>query len=648
MKKIILLAFLSVIYGKSFAQNSKGDSLKHQLAIAKQDTSRILLISDLIGYYIYNKPDSAFKYGANGLKLLQRTNYPKGEARLLGRLGSLYRETGNLPKALDFAMKSMAVSEQNHYLLEKRRAVNAIGVVYFDLGDYTKAINYYTKAINYYQQTTGIAKELKDQSGIGALNIASCYIELGKLHSADSCIRIASRDLQGANSVYLWREIGRLDTKSGNYPLALIHLKKARQTALRSNDHRNASYVYAKIADVFEKTHQTDSVIFYSKLGLQEAQFGPYNKFILMSAQLLVRAYKTKNDFKNALLYEELAAKTKEGLFGAGNIQAINEIIAQDNARKKEIDAQKIAYQNQAKQYALLAGVAMLLLTAFILYRNNRQKHTANKLLEKTLANLTATQAQLIQSEKMASLGELTAGIAHEIQNPLNFVNNFSEVNTEMIDELESELKSGNIDEALAIAAEIKGNEQKINHHGKRADSIVKGMLQHSKASSGQKEPTNINALADEYMRLSYHGLRSKDKSFNAELTTHFDKDLLQVNVMAQDIGRVLLNLFNNAFYAVHQKQETTGADYKPEVTVTTLTENGQVIIKVKDNGIGIPDAIKEKIMQPFFTTKPTGEGTGLGLSLSYDIVVKGHGGSIAVDTKEGEFTEFIVTLPLN
>jgi signal transduction histidine kinase len=268
--------------------------------------------------------------------------------------------------------------------------------------------------------------------------------------------------------------------------------------------------------------------------------------------------------------------------------------------------------------------------------------------LNQSLTNLKATQTQLIQSEKMASLGELTAGIAHEIQNPLNFVNNFSEVNTEMIDELESELKSGNVDEALAIAAEIKANEQKINHHGKRADSIVKGMLQHSKATSGAKESTNINAFADEYMRLAYHGLRAKDKSFNAELTTHFDKNLPKVNVIPQDIGRVLLNLFNNAFYAVHQKQGTAGPDYKPEVTVTTLTENGQVFIKVKDNGIGIPDTIKDKIMQPFFTTKPTGEGTGLGLSLTYDMVVKGHGGSIQVNSVEGEGSEFIIILPIN
>ncbi|MGZ3755139.1 MAG: ATP-binding protein [Mucilaginibacter sp.] len=268
--------------------------------------------------------------------------------------------------------------------------------------------------------------------------------------------------------------------------------------------------------------------------------------------------------------------------------------------------------------------------------------------LNNSLINLKQTQTQLIQSEKMASLGELTAGIAHEIQNPLNFVNNFSEVNREMIDELEHELKAGNVEEALAIAVDVKQNEQKINHHGKRADAIVKGMLEHSRASTGQKEPTDLNVLADEYLRLAYHGLRAKNKNFNAELITNFDGNLPKVNVIPQDIGRVLLNLFNNAFYAVNQKQNKEKGEYKPKVTVSTSVENEWLTIRIKDNGIGIPDAIKEKIMQPFFTTKPTGEGTGLGLSLSYDIVVKGHGGIIQIDSKEGEWSEFVISLPLN
>jgi len=265
-----------------------------------------------------------------------------------------------------------------------------------------------------------------------------------------------------------------------------------------------------------------------------------------------------------------------------------------------------------------------------------------------TLANLKATQTQLIQSEKMASLGELTAGIAHEIQNPLNFVNNFSEVNAELIGEMEQEIEKGDLSEVKAIALDIKENSKKINMHGKRADSIVKGMLQHSRTNGGEKALTNINALADEFMRLSYHGLRSKDKSFNTETVTNFDPKLPLINVIPQDIGRVLLNLFNNSFYAVNQKMKTAGPDYRPEVSVTTSTENGQVIIKVKDNGIGIPDAIKEKIMQPFFTTKPTGEGTGLGLSLTYDMVVKGHGGSINIESVVNEYSIFIITLPIS
>jgi len=267
--------------------------------------------------------------------------------------------------------------------------------------------------------------------------------------------------------------------------------------------------------------------------------------------------------------------------------------------------------------------------------------------LEKAFVDLKNAQNQLIQSEKMASLGELTAGIAHEIQNPLNFVNNFSEVNAELIDELQVEMAQGNYEEAKSIAEDIKQNEEKIKIHGKRADAIVKGMLQHSKSGSGAKEPTNINTLAEEYLRLSYHGLRAKDKTFNAGLITHFNPELPTINIVQQDMGRVFINLFNNAFYAVNQKKITAGGDYKPEVSVETLFKNNHVVIKVKDNGTGIPEAIKEKIMQPFFTTKPTGEGTGLGLSLSYDMVVKVHNGSISVNSIENQGTEFIISLPI-
>ena len=269
--------------------------------------------------------------------------------------------------------------------------------------------------------------------------------------------------------------------------------------------------------------------------------------------------------------------------------------------------------------------------------------------LQKTLVNLESTQAQLIQSEKMASLGELTAGIAHEIQNPLNFINNFSEVNKELVDELKAEGLKPKAERNDALEEEIlnniKNNEEKISHHGQRADAIVKGMLLHSRTSSGQKEPADINALSDEYLRLAYHGFRAKDKSFNAKLETDFDPSAGKINMVSQDIGRVLLNLYNNAFYAVNEKKKQLGEKYEPVVSIGTKKIGDKLFISIKDNGSGIPQKVKDKIFQPFFTTKPTGQGTGLGLSLSYDII-KAHGGEIKVIPLEEEGTEFQVLLP--
>jgi signal transduction histidine kinase/ligand-binding sensor domain-containing protein len=266
--------------------------------------------------------------------------------------------------------------------------------------------------------------------------------------------------------------------------------------------------------------------------------------------------------------------------------------------------------------------------------------------LEDTLQRLQSTQAQLIQSEKLASLGELTAGIAHEIQNPLNFVNNFAEVSTDLLAEMNEELDKGDTQEAKAIAADLVQNLQKINHHGQRASSIVKAMLEHSRTGAGQKEPTDLNKLADEYLRLAYHGLRAKDNGFNCQLEANLDPNLPKVAVIPQDMGRVLLNLINNALYAVQEKAKMGIEGYEPKVSISSALVDGQVEIRVQDNGLGIPEGIRDKIFQPFFTTKPTGQGTGLGLSLAYEIVVKGHGGSLALESKEGERTGFLIQLP--
>jgi C4-dicarboxylate-specific signal transduction histidine kinase len=300
--------------------------------------------------------------------------------------------------------------------------------------------------------------------------------------------------------------------------------------------------------------------------------------------------------------------------------------------------------RNLLKAKLILERKVKIRTEEIILQKEEIEKQRDN--LEKALSDLKTTQSQLVQREKLASLGELTVGIAHEIQNPLNFVNNFSEVNRELIQELKNELESDNKQSAISIANDIDENEQKINHHGKRADAIVKGMLQHSSTSTGVKEPTDINAVADEYLRLSYHGLRAKYKDFNSEMKTDFDKSVGNINIIPQDIGRVLLNLYNNAFYAVSERKKSREVGYEPTVSVSTKKTVNKIIIIVRDNGNGIPQKVVDKIFQPFFTTKPTGQGTGLGLSLSYDIV-KAHGGEIKVNTSEGDFTEFLIQLPI-
>ncbi len=364
-----------------------------------------------------------------------------------------------------------------------------------------------------------------------------------------------------------------------------------------------------------------------------------------------------------------------EGLKTMQELLAIKEKLQEEEANTKSIsyDIEKKMQENDIKiavlnsqnksnkkaKYYLFGITALLGLFAvtlgFLIFnkqRSNARLTIKNDETTRALEQLKQTQSQLVQSEKMASLGELTAGIAHEIQNPLNFVNNFSEVNAELIAEMKEALASGNMEEAKTIASDITENEKKIIFHGKRADAIVKGMLQHSRNSNGAKESTDINALADEYLRLSYHGLRAKDKSFNATLKTDFDESIGNINIIPQDIGRVVLNLINNAFYVVDEKKKAAlltegGAPYEPTVSVSTKKINDKIEIKVSDNGNGIPQKVLDKIFQPFFTTKPTGVGTGLGLSLSYDIV-KAHGGELKVETKEGEGSTFIILLPAN
>lgn len=313
-----------------------------------------------------------------------------------------------------------------------------------------------------------------------------------------------------------------------------------------------------------------------------------------------------------------------------------NRLLEQQLVQVKALSDENI--QKELEKQLILAEQKQIL---------ERQVKERTAALNASLEDLKTTQQQLIQKEKMASLGELTAGIAHEIQNPLNFVNNFSEANAELLAELKQEATTGNTTAVIALAEDLEQNQHKITHHGQRADSIVKGMLQHARVSTGEKQPTHINQLTDEYLRLSYQGMQAKDNSFSVTIQTQFDASISAVNIAPQDIGRVLLNLFNNAFYAVQQKKAELNGTYEPIVSVQTKREDKAIVVLVKDNGMGMPQKVADKVFQPFFTTKPTGEGTGLGLSLSYDIITKGHGGNLTVSSKEGEGSEFVVELPV-
>ena len=454
----------------------------------------------------------------------------------------------------------------------------------------------------------------------------------------------------------VYRIEGHIRQKRGDDSLAFNSYKKAFSEAQNSSDLIGSSKVCADISSLYINLNVRDSAIFYALKGYEYSKEVSFKKGIMLNCNLLAELYDSIQP-SLALKYYKIAVATKDGLFGVNNLQAIQKLITAEEAKQKQLEEAEAAYKEKLRLYSLLSGLAAVFIIALILYRNNLYKQKSNVLLqhqkekvENTLQELKSTQSQLIQSEKMASLGELTAGIAHEIQNPLNFVNNFSEVSNELIKEIQDERRKTKDlrDEAHEsdLLKDIEQNLEKINHHGKRADAIVKGMLQHSRTSSGQKELTDVNALCDEYVRLSYHGLRAKDKSFNAKFETDFDTSLPKINVVPQDIGRVVLNLINNAFYAVGEKTKLQAEGYEPQVVVTTKKDGDKILISVKDNGNGIPQNIVDKIFQPFFTTKPTGQGTGLGLSLSYDIV-KAHGGELRVNSTEGVETTFIIQLPL-
>ena len=643
MKKFFFLLLISFAAVTTVSQNLRYiDSLKKDLLRTKEDTNRVRITMDIADQYVWSQPDTALAYASSSLALAEKLNDTLGQIFNLGTLAYIYSMRRNDSLALSNAFRSVQMTENSKSRF-KIYSFGDIAIVFYNIGEYRQAINYAYKLQN-----------LSDTDAFyfTANMIGKSFYQLNEIDSAVKHLQDAYKKAISKN----WSTnlpllfLGHISRKKGDYMEAISNYRNSISSSLnRDFNLKDAIEGYLGLAQTFQLTRQMDSAILYAGKSFTMATANSFPAQTLEASVLLKDIYTKTSAVDSAFKYQGIALSLKDSLYNQEKIRAgqnlsFNEFQRQA-AIKAAVETEKIKYQNRIRIYALLAGLGVLLVIGLLLYRNNRKEQRTNKVLASTLTNLKSTQSQLIQSEKMASLGELTAGIAHEIQNPLNFVNNFSEINRELVDELKAELTTGNIQLANEIAANIRDNEEKIHHHGKRADAIVKGMLQHSRAGSGKKEPTDINALAEEYLRLTYHGLKAKDRTFNAETKTDFDNSIGKINVIPQDMGRVMLNLITNAFYVVHEKQKLGANGYTPTVTVSTKKQNGKAEITVKDNGNGIPQKILDKIFQPFFTTKPTGQGTGLGLSLSYDIV-KAHGGEIKVNTKENEGTEFTILLP--
>ncbi len=580
----------------------------------------------------------ALNYGLKAEELAQKTGNKILLSRAQNQVSSLYQVSfSDYSRAMEYAMKSVSVAEDANCLPCLATVWSNLGALYNAIGDQDKALQYYNKALEANKQLGN--KTIRNNL---LVNIGERYRLMGKYPEAiESYTESLKEQTSPYNIELLESNLADVYTRMDNLPLAFSYGFSSLEGAKKIDDIEGTAWIDGILSRAYLKKKMADSAIYYAIQGLDASKKTGTIEFMRDNAMGLSNAYAFKNDFKNAYNYQSLYFNYRDSMMNAQVSNKSTVLAYNYDLEKKQGQIAVLNQQKKLQQNFLISVLVVLLLiiiTAIALLRNNRQKRLA-------LAELKQTQAQLVQSEKMASLGELTAGIAHEIQNPLNFVNNFSEVNSELLKEMKEEIDKGNFSEVKNLANDLIDNSGKINQHGKRADAIVKGMLQHSRTSSGHKEPTDINAYADEYLRLSYHGMRAKEKLFNATLHTDFDKSIGKINIVSQDIGRVLLNLYNNAFYAVNEKKKTAGERYGPAVTVSTKKINNRVELKVKDNGNGIPQNIIDKIFQPFYTTKPAGQGTGLGLSLSYDIV-KAHGGEIKVETKEGEGTEFIIQLP--
>jgi two-component system NtrC family sensor kinase len=626
-----------------------------------------------LGRDTYRTYQQTLPYLTESLALFKRLNDRVGMARVLSQIGWFYTQRGDYVLALTSDLQAQQLAEKTGNLELLARTTARLGSLHIIIGDYQQGLAIQSAAIQLFERTNDQEGICRSLNGFGDLYRLQEDFERAERYY-DKSIRLAQALNRPRLAAQAESNLAAVYVAQGNYEDALKTAHRALSVLAKVPETDVVVWTQTVVARAYLKQHRLDSALVYGLRSLTLSQKIGAREASRDANEILAQVYAAQHKFAEAYATQQKYMAYVDTLSGRNTQQqlallqynyGLSEKQTQIALLKKDKALQTAATQRQRQLLiGAFIGIGLVLGLLFLVYRNNRQKQKANALLQQqkteiqiqrdqtnhALAELKSTQNQLIQSEKMASLGELTAGIAHEIQNPLNFVNNFSEVSIELVQELKDEQSKGaDRDEALEneLLSDLSNNLHKISQHGNRASGIVKGMLEHSRKSTGRKEPTDLNALADEYLRLAYHGLRAKDKTFNALLKTDFDASIGEISIIPQDIGRVLLNLFTNAFYAVQQRQKQADAlGYQPGVAVSTAYVDSQAVITISDNGTGIPAAVQAKIFQPFFTTKPTGEGTGLGLSLAYDIVTKGHNGTLSVESKEGEGTKFVISLP--
>lgn len=640
MKYLIFLWLISI----HLSLAAREDSLVTALKKTGNDATRVNLLLKLSNREYFFNPTTSLEYSTEALQLARKLNFDSGIIASLSLAGEAHRITGNFPASLKMQFEALDLSQKMNDPFWEASSLGFIGIAFFDLREFDQAKGYLLDANKLFRNY-----QYDSRAVFTLINTGRTYGNLEKPDSALYYLRLASefnkvtRHPQLASNIPL--SIGDVFSRIGKPDSALFYFRVALTRSMQSNESINLSRIQRRVAESFISLRNYDSAFHYAYLSYADAKRTTQKIMILESAAVLNRLYRLTNRPDSALAYIDVVDMVKDSLYGREKFKQLQLLMLEEQKHEQQRQKEEEQYRNRVKFGWLYGAAGTFLLLSFLLFYLYRHKQKSKSQIEAAYSELKSTQQQLIQSEKMASLGELTAGIAHEIQNPLNFVNNFSDVNQELIEELNEEIDRGNLRDVKIIAESLKENESKINHHGKRADAIVKGMLQHSRNSTGIKEAVDLNALCDEYIRLAYQGLRAKDKSFNTELDIRLEPAVGKVELMRQDIGRVLLNLLNNAFYSVAQKKKETGDNYSPLVIVSTKRHNKDIEIMIQDNGFGIPETIRQKIFQPFFTTKPTGQGTGLGLSLSYDIV-KAHGGEIVLVDSGDQGAVFRVVIP--